>query len=205
MTEPGDIAERRRAITEIGSTLLVEASAGTGKTALMAARVVYMLAEGIDAATIAAITYTEAAASFLAERIHRYIEEVLRGEPPKPLRAVLHPLSSRHRRNLIAANARRDELTVATIHAFCRIMISSYAVEAGIDPGARMLDGEQADAVYRGIFDRWLKRRLDGTASPEDPIAVLSRDDPRTIADTLFELAKCRYEHRTAQPVPSNL
>ncbi len=206
MTEPSDAAERKRAITGIDETLLVEASAGTGKTALMAARIVYMLAENIAPSSIAAITYTEAAASSLAERVHRYIEEVLRDDPPKPLQAVLEtPLPDHQRRNLIAANARRDELTVTTIHAFCRTIISSYAVEAAIDPGARMLDGEQADAVFRGVFDRWLKRRLDGSATPADPIAVLSRDDPRTTAGTLFDLAECRYQHRTAKLVAPDL
>jgi ATP-dependent exoDNAse (exonuclease V) beta subunit len=203
---PSDNASRIRAITEFGSTLLVEAAAGTGKTALMAARVTFMLAEGIAPNRIAAITFTEPAASALAERVHHYIEELLRGECPKPLLAALPKgLSETQAANLRVAAARLDEITVATIHAFCRTIISSYAVEADIDPGARILDGDQQSAAIAEIFERWLKRRLDGTASETDAIAVLSKDNPRKVADTLRELALRRLEFRTAKTLPADL
>lgn len=65
MTKLADIAARLRALTELDSTLLVEAAAGTGKTALMAGRVTMLLANGAEPGSIAAITFTELAASAL--------------------------------------------------------------------------------------------------------------------------------------------
>ena len=73
-----DNAARRRALTDLGSTLLVEAAAGTGKTALIAGRVAMLLACGAEPRSIAAITFTELAASALAARVHRYVHELPR-------------------------------------------------------------------------------------------------------------------------------
>ena len=64
-----DQDNRRRAMTDFTSVLLVEAAAGTGKTSLMAGRVAMMLANGHEPGEIAAITFTELAASQLARRI----------------------------------------------------------------------------------------------------------------------------------------
>ncbi|WP_287177958.1 UvrD-helicase domain-containing protein, partial [Mesorhizobium sp.] len=43
MTQLADSSARRRALTDLDSTLLVEAAAGTGKTALMAGRLTMLL------------------------------------------------------------------------------------------------------------------------------------------------------------------
>ncbi len=58
-----DITDRLRALDEHGSTLLVEAAAGTGKTSLIAGRVTLLLASGVSPSSIAAITFTESAAT----------------------------------------------------------------------------------------------------------------------------------------------
>ena len=64
-----DASARVAALTDHGRTLLVEAGAGSGKTALMAGRVALLVAEGVQPSEIVAITFTEAAASELLERI----------------------------------------------------------------------------------------------------------------------------------------
>ena len=56
---------RRAAISVHDRSLLVEAGAGSGKTAVMAGRIAMMLAEGVAPKTIAAVTFTELAASEL--------------------------------------------------------------------------------------------------------------------------------------------
>src|ERR1700736_6107011 len=84
-----DNPARRRALTDLGSTLLVEAAAGTGKTALMAGRVTMLLLRGAEPRSIAAITFTELAAGALGARVHRHVDELLAGRVPKPLRPAL--------------------------------------------------------------------------------------------------------------------
>jgi CRISPR-associated exonuclease Cas4 len=121
MTNLADIAGRKRALTEPGSTLLVEAAAGTGKTALMAGRLTLLLATGTEPASVAAITFTELAASELSARVHRFVDELLAGQVPEPLRVALPGgLDDGKRDRLAAANNKLDELTTATIHGFVR-------------------------------------------------------------------------------------
>lgn len=111
-----------------------------------------LLTRGVEPAAIAAITFTELAASGLAARMQRYVEDLLAGRVPQPLRLALpNGLSADQRRALSGAAAKLDELTTATIHAFCQTIICSYAVEADIDPGSRSRGGLPAlDFVAAG-------------------------------------------------------
>jgi ATP-dependent exoDNAse (exonuclease V) beta subunit len=206
MTKLADEAERLRALTELHLTLLVEAAAGTGKTALMAGRVTMLLASGAEPYSITAITFTELAASALGARIHRYVDDLLAGRIPKPLREALPDgLTDGQRLALSAAARKLDELMATTIHAFCQTIICSYAVEADIDPGARMLDATQAEAIFDAVFEQWFRRRLNGTARADDPIGSLSRYDPHHVATTLRALARFRLEHRGARTPAADL
>ena len=54
MSQLTDELHRKRALTELGETLLVEAAAGTGKTSLLAGRVLVLLAESVPPREIAA-------------------------------------------------------------------------------------------------------------------------------------------------------
>lgn len=206
MTDLGDGEGRLRALTDIDSTLLVEAAAGTGKTALMVGRLTMMLVRGIDPSNVAAITFTELAASELSTRVHRFIEELLGGRVPEAMRVALPKgLDASQRDRLSAAASKIDELTASTIHGFCQNIIRQYAVEADIDPGTKVMDAVEADAAFDAVFDRWFRRRLGAAAAPSDPIITLSRDDPQRVVETLRGLARFRRDHRTAKPVPIDL
>ena len=67
-----DLAARATALTAIDRSLLVEAGAGSGKTSVMAGRVAVLLANGVEPKHIAAITFTEFAASELRLRIEEF-------------------------------------------------------------------------------------------------------------------------------------
>jgi ATP-dependent exoDNAse (exonuclease V) beta subunit len=203
MTELADAEARLRALTDLESTLLVEAAAGTGKTALMVGRVTMLLASGVAPRDIAAITFTELAANELATRVHRFIDELLVGGiPPALAPALPDGLDPARRAALARAAGQLDDLTATTIHGFCQTIIRSYAVEADIDPGARMLDGSEAESAFGSVFEQWIRSRLAGPARPEDPIVTLSRDDPRRVVTLLRKLAVFRRDHRTAKPLP---
>src|SRR6202790_1858497 len=110
MTRLDDHAARLRALTDLNSTLLVEAAAGTGKTALMAGRLTMLLARGAEPRSVAAITFTALPASALGVRVHRYAEELLAGRVPEPLQPALPDgLSDAPRRALSAAVNKLDE------------------------------------------------------------------------------------------------
>lgn len=200
MKELVDAAARRRALSALDETLLVEAAAGTGKTELMAGRAAMMIASGVEPGSIAAITFTELAAGELSLRIRRMVEDLLRGgKVPEVLEPVLQDgLSPEQRAHLEAA--RLDELTATTIHGFCQGLIRAYAVEADLDPGAAVMDGPQAEAMFEGAFARWLRRRLSGGEREAGPIGVLAAEDPLGIVGSLRELAQLRRGRPTARP-----
>ncbi|MBL8772179.1 MAG: UvrD-helicase domain-containing protein [Phenylobacterium sp.] len=196
-----DADARRRALTELDATLLVEAAAGTGKTSLMAGRAAMLLASGVLPERLAAITFTELAAGQLAQRIREMVGELVAGETPTVLAPALRDgLSPEQKANLARAAASLDDLTTTTIHGFCQGLIQAYAVEADLDPGAQVMDAIQADAMFDGVFTRWLTARLSAEATDDDPVGVLAQDDPLGVVDTLRELAALRRRHATARP-----
>lgn len=198
-----DQDNRRRAMTDFTSVLLVEAAAGTGKTSLMAGRVAMMLASGHDPGEIAAITFTELAASQLARRIKETVDALLTGDIPAFIKPVIPAgLSDAQRASLEAAAPRLDELTATTIHGFCQAIIHSHGVRAGLDPGARVVDATVADALFLGELSAWFSRRLAAGAAEADPIVVLAEEIPLQVVDLIRELAVLRRKHPDAAPLP---
>jgi CRISPR-associated exonuclease Cas4 len=206
MTALRDEQNRIRALTDLDATLLVEAAAGTGKTSLLAGRVIRLLASSVSPGAIAAITFTEFAAGELRDRVAWFLDEVLAGRMPVELKLCFSDGVTQARRDsLAAARERLDELTCMTIHGFCHNLLRTYAVEAAIDPGAEILDRVQADLAFASIFERWLRERLGKPEAGTDPIAVVARHDPIGAEKLLRKFAEFRSEHRTARPLPSSI
>lgn len=199
-----DQTERTRVLTELDKTLLVEAAAGTGKTSLIAGRVVMMLLKGVSPRNIAAITFTELAASELSLRIRSYTTELLTGQIPKVMREALTPETlANNIETLRSAAADLDELTACTIHSFCQQIIMAYSVETGLDPGARMMDAIAADAMFEAVLSEFLTEHLSSEVRADrDPLAVLSKFEPLKIVKDCFDLAKLKLEHPGAGTLP---
>ncbi len=134
----------------------------------MAGRVALMLAHGISPRDIVAITFTEAAAAELLERIERFVASLKGGVVPPELELALPNSLSVDERNAIAtAFAALDEITCTTIHGFCQQLIKPYPVEAGIDPGATIIDPATADLACQDLMTAWLSARF-GRARGDD-------------------------------------
>lgn len=204
MTPTKDDRERARALTDLDATLLVEASAGTGKTSLLAGRVVLLLADNRAASSIAAITFTERAAAELRSRVETFADLLIEGKVPDDLAPAFRTrqLEDTQRANLREHKDRLGELTAGTIHAFCLSILQTYSVEARLDPGATVMDAEQTKLAFESILDTWLSERLSDTADVRDPIVVIAAEDPARAVKTLRALASFRREHPKARPLP---
>ena len=112
-----DEAARHEVRTNLGDTLFVEAGAGTGKTTVLVDRIVNLVKAGAEMRRIAAITFTEAAATELRDRI----------------RAELN------RAELIEAVAEVDEAAISTLHAFAQRILAEHPLEAGLPPSVEVL------------------------------------------------------------------
>ena len=117
----------REAVRDLGRTLFVEASAGTGKTRLLCDRALEaLLTPGYDPAWLVAITFTEKAAAELSAR----------------LRAALEAWTEAHPSDEQAARAleRFDQAHVSTIHTIAASLLREMPVEAVVDPAFEVVD-----------------------------------------------------------------
>ncbi|MES2018711.1 MAG: UvrD-helicase domain-containing protein [Pseudomonadota bacterium] len=160
-----DDPARTTAIAALDRSLLVEAGAGSGKTAVMAGRVAMLLAEGAAPRSIAAVTFTELAAGELLVRVRAFVDALVAGQMPAELAVALPDGLSAHQRQDLEQAARTiDQVTCSTIHGFCQRLILPYPVEANIDPGAGVMDRDNADQIFDALADQWLWAILDGGA-----------------------------------------
>lgn len=200
-----DDAARRDAIREHDRSILVEAGAGSGKTAIMAGRVAVMLAQGVAPRAIAAVTFTELAASELMSRVREFVEDLTAGHVAPELRVGLpNGLSDVQRSNLAKASVAIDEMTCSTIHGFCQRLIKPYPVEADIDPGATVMDGAQADLAFLEIVDAFLRERL--STGQSGVLAELVLHEDRRTVELMHKIAdRLRRRRSLVAPIPTPL
>lgn len=195
-----DTVARKRALHDHGHSLLVEAGAGTGKTTLLAGRIAMLVAAGAKPRHIAAITFTEKAAAELKSRVYRYLRALATGTPPSDLAPLLKlPLDTRQLAQLEASLPALAELTVCTIHAFCQQLIRPYPVEAGVDPGASVLDANHGVLARERLLEAFLTQALS-QAARFPFITALFRHDLRGALGTLSRMAEARAARRAIAP-----
>lgn len=196
-----DDGSRRDAIRLRHQSILVEAGAGSGKTAVMAGRIAVMLAEGVLPRSIAAVTFTELAASELLSRVREYVSEFSAGKVATELLVALPDgLSDMHRQNLAAASDAIDEITCSTIHGFCQRLIKPYPAEADIDPGASVMDRNQADLTFLEVIDSWLRERL--AVERESVLAEMVIHSPGETVALIHTIADNLRRRRTLSAPP---
>jgi ATP-dependent exoDNAse (exonuclease V) beta subunit len=195
-----DAPERVAALTAIDRSLLVEAGAGSGKTALMAGRVAVLLANGIEPKHVAAVTFTEFAASELLQRIRRFVDALAKGNMPGEL-ALAFPngLAAEQKANVQRAQKALDQLTCTTIHGFAQKLIKPYPAEADIDPGAEIVDPAEADLAFQERYENWLRAHLAGH-NHDGVVAELVIADEKRGLKLLSDLAQFLRCNRDAQP-----
>ena len=194
-----DDAARRNAIAVHDRSFLVEAGAGSGKTAVMAGRIAMLLAEGVAPKHIAAVTFTEFAASELLIRVRAFVGALAADDIPTELRVALPDgLSDEQRSNLATADAALDEMICSTIHGFCQRLITPYPVEADIDPGAGVMDRDQAELAFAELIDAWLREELAGEA--DGLLAELILHDPGATVGLIRTVLDHLRRHRVFAP-----
>jgi len=210
MSLPADQAHREAARTTFSAPVVVEAGAGTGKTAVLVTRTVTWLvdvgwarhdspdqdAEDIAARVaegVLALTFTEKAAGEMASRVGKALERLAQGEtvlgmPAAPFHA-LSPDEVRVRAK--ACLVHLDRISITTIHAWCRRLLASFPLEARLHPGFEVdADGIRRRAVVDEVLARWVASAFSGSAD-EDALAVArSGRGPDAIWEALAILAE---------------
>ena len=157
---PQDQAVRDRLAGALETSFAVGAGAGSGKTKVLVDRVIELVDQGSDLDSIVAMTFTEKAAAELRERVR----DILATVPESG--------SGEVEERRLAALGKVDLSQLTTIHGFCRSILASHPLEAGITPGFRVLDQLESDLL------------LDAAASEE--IARLQQDDSEALEGALL-------------------
>ncbi|MDQ3139503.1 MAG: UvrD-helicase domain-containing protein, partial [Pseudomonadota bacterium] len=148
----------------------LSASAGTGKTHVLTARVLRLLLAGADPASILCLTFTKAGAAEMADRIHARLAYWVRlkdaelgrellalGEDPGPdMRERARTLFAR------VLDAAGGGLRIQTIHAFAQSLLAAFPAEAGLVPGFKPLDGRGEQQLARQTLADLLVRAERG-------------------------------------------
>jgi ATP-dependent exoDNAse (exonuclease V) beta subunit len=139
---PSDQSARARAARDVTTSITVNAGAGSGKTSVLAERIVSVLVAGrVAPGELAAITFTEKAAGELLVRVRDTLEA--------ELAAAADGRDAGRSATLADLLARFGELTLSTIHGFCHALLRHESLESAFAPDTALGD----DSAARELFD----------------------------------------------------
>ncbi|WP_353647643.1 ATP-dependent DNA helicase [Nakamurella sp. A5-74] len=166
---PRPTDEQREVIEAPLEPLLVVAGAGSGKTETMAARVVFLVANGlVDPANILGLTFTRKASVQLGERIRTRLRSL--AAAAQTGRTELLPTSATPDDRL--GSHAEGEPEVSTYHAFAGRLLGEYGPLVGIEPTARVLTATSMWQLARRVVGQW-EGDLQTDKSPEQVTEIL--------------------------------
>ena len=153
--KPQDNEARNTIEHALNETLFVEAGAGTGKTTSLVNRILELVGSGATTLDkVAAITFTEAAAAELRERIRTELE-----------RAAENASLSDDRRNLCRQGVEQlDSASIQTLHSFAGSLLQERPLEAGLPPSFDTMDAIESDLAFEESWAQWIDAALDDAA-----------------------------------------
>ncbi|SDA29538.1 double-strand break repair helicase AddA [Sphingomonas sp. NFR15] len=161
----------------------LSASAGTGKTQVLTARVYRLLLRGVDPSAILCLTFTKAGAAEMAGRIGARLAAWVRMPEPQ-LVADLDALGEdatpelRERARTLFAkvlDARGGGIRIQTIHGFCQSLLAAFPVEAGLAPGFRPIEArEEAVLAREALAELLVDADREGRTRPIEAVGALS-------------------------------
>lgn len=191
MAETRWTEEQLWAITERGRNLLVAAAAGAGKTAVLVERVIGRIMDEkdpLDIDQMLIVTFTNAAASEMRERIGDALSKALEASPG----------SKRLLRQITLLN----KANITTIHSFCLEVIRENVQYLELDPGFRISDETEATLMKLEAVEELFDDRYEEENVSEDFLRLIecysgNRDDK-----ALQEMVIALYEFVQSSPWP---
>ena len=152
-------AAARRFAADPRHDVVLEASAGTGKTSVLVSRYLNLLTAGVDPANILAITFTRKAA---AEMRGRIVRELRRAADQSP--------AGRQRWRRL--RDRLGDIAISTIDAFCLSLLREFPLEADLDPSFQVADETEVARLVEEAVDHAVGV-CRGLAREDDDVALV--------------------------------
>lgn len=185
--------EQWQAIHATGSDVLVSAAAGSGKTRVLITRLIEKVihpTNPIDVDELLVVTFTNAAAREMRERMGQALEEELVKQPDNErLKKQLHLLNKAH---------------ISTLHSFCLHIVKQYSYLLTIDPGFRIADTVESQLLRQEV----LQAVLEDWYADEDrqhevrKLADIFTSDRSDVAMEI--LIERLYDYASVDPNPMN-
>ncbi len=177
MSDLPDQSARDQVVNDLNETIFLEAGAGSGKTRCLVERIKALLASGVAMENIAAITFTEKAATELRDRIRDELEAARQGRPSTISPELAAP-----------ALQQLDSAAVGTLHSFAQRILAEHPVEAGLPPALEVADEITADIAFDAKWQTFLNGLLDDPEMVEPLMAIeVSDSDLRSLAKQMNE------------------
>jgi ATP-dependent helicase/nuclease subunit A len=177
----------------------LSASAGTGKTQVLTARVLRLLLSGVAPETILCLTFTKAGAAEMANRIGARLAAWVRmrdADLKKELFALREPNDprtvERARRLFAKVLDAPGGLRIQTIHSFAQALLAAFPAEAGIAPGFKPIEGRAEQELARATLANLL---ADAEARREERLIA----DVQCLSLRLGEQGAVEYLMRCAK------
>ena len=179
-----------QAIFDKGDNLLVSASAGSGKTTVLVRRVIEKLKAGSQIDELLIVTFTEAAAREMKERIQVALQTAINQESQEQKRQHF----VRQLQLLPTAN-------ISTLHAFCLTVIRRFYYLIDLDPGFRMLTDETEILLLKEEI--WTQLRDAHYEANDEAFFRLTENFASDRSDeTVGDLILSLYDFARANPDP---
>ncbi len=175
--------EQIAAITAPLEPAVIVAGAGSGKTTVMTARVVWLVATGLVAPeSVLGLTFTNRAASELASRVREALRRLSDRNSGQPLADIGEP-------------------TVSTYHAFAGRLIAEHGLRLGVEPGSRLITGAGSIQLAHRVVTRTDRdlSRLEWT--PQTVVANLRALDSQLAEHGLEPSAIRAFDHQQIQAI----
>ena len=179
--------EQLQAIQEKNSNILVAAAAGSGKTAVLVERIIHkIIDEQMDIDKILVVTFTNAAASEMRERILEAIYKKLEENPEN-----VHL-----QRQIILLN----KASICTIHSFCLDVIHNHFYEIDLPSNFKIADTAEIDLLKQEVLDDLFEQKY--TENDKDFIELLENYTNYRGDEALQELVLKIYKFIQSSPFP---
>lgn len=155
--------EQQRVIELHNSNILVSAAAGSGKTAVLVERIIRMICDGehpVDIDRLLIVTFTNAAAAEMRERIAAGITARLEADPGNE--------------HIQKQSALLHNAQITTIDSFSLFLIRNHFNEIGLDPDFRVADEGEIKLLQQEVLAQLLEDAYAGNFVPEE--ALTSRE-----------------------------
>lgn len=146
--------EQKQFVEALDHDVLVSASAGSGKTTTMIAKLIYLIVDKkVPVDRLLVVTYTEAAASEMKQKLYLKLQERI----------------SESNFNESELNYFYEQLfgvataDIGTLHSVCKRLVSKYFYEVNVEPGFSILSQEESANLFNLALDKVIQKYIEAS------------------------------------------